>query len=884
MSPLSPNELREAYLSFFESKGHTRWPSDSLVPANDPTLLFTGAGMNQFKEMFLGVGNLPFKRAVTAQKCFRTGDLDNVGRTYYHQTFFEMLGNFSFGDYFKKEAIAWQWEFLTQVLKLPPEKLWVSVYEEDDEAFAIWRDEVKFPVAKIWRMGAKDNFWPADAPEQGPNGPCGPCSEIFYDFGSPGKEGDPEAERYCEIGNVVFTQFNRTGKNQLEPLAQRNIDTGMGFERILAVLHGVRSNFETPLFLPIIEAIAEVAGETYRYDHPLGQQFRRIAEHTRAAVFLIADGVKPGNEGRGYVARRIIRRAVRDAIALGIERPLLAGLVDSVVAVMGEPYPEVVQARDAAVAFLKAEEEKFRETYHEGIHLLENELARLDGGKQLPGETAFALYDSHGFPLELSEEICAERGIAVDREGFERCMAEQRRRSREGSAIADELFVASAITAIKKEVEATEFVGYGAVEGESQIVALFRGDEVVDRADSGSGVVQVVTRATPFYAEAGGQVGDRGVIEGPHGSVEVVDTQKQEGYIVHTGRVLQGAVGKGEKVRLLVDARRRAAITRNHTATHLLHAALRTVLGTHVTQAGSLVDPDRLRFDFTHPQGVKPDELEAIESWVNDEVWRNSEVETRLMDLDAARAAGAMALFGEKYAERVRVVTVGEKSMELCGGIHVGSSAEIGGALLMAESSVASGVRRIEMVTGGGALTVARNQRGTLRELSGSLKARPAELPGRIEALQSELSELRRLEAQRQKRESLGALDALLARAAKTAPAETGGVSIVVGAIETGDAAGLRSLADAVRERLPESVVVLAGRGDGGVALLTTASPGAVKAGIHAGDVLKELAQALGGKGGGKPQMAQGRAPGAAGLDSALDALRTRLTEALSLR
>jgi alanyl-tRNA synthetase len=876
---MSPNEIREAYLSFFESKGHTRYPSDSLVPANDPTLLFTGAGMNQFKEMFLGVGNLPFKRATTSQKCFRTGDLDNVGRTYYHHTFFEMLGNFSFGDYFKRDAILWQWEFLTTVLKLPADKLWVSVYNDDDEAYAVWRDEVKIPEERIWRMDAKENFWPADAPSKGPNGPCGPCSEIFYDYGSPGEEGDPEAERYCEIGNVVFTQFNRVGENELEPLAQRNIDTGMGFERFVAVVHGVRSNFETPLFLPIIAKIAAAAGVDYSYEHPLGQQLRRIAEHTRAACFLIADGVKPGNEGRGYVARRIIRRAVRDAIALGIDEILLATLVDTVVEIMGDPYPEVVQARDAAVAFLQAEEEKFRETYHAGIQLLESEISKLGSNRRLSGKTAFTLYDTHGFPLELSEEICAEQGITLDRAEFETCMAEQQRRSREGSSIANELFVASAITAIKQSVPVTEFIGYAGTEAESEIVALFVGEEVVDRADSEAGVIQVVTRATPFYAESGGQVGDTGVMMGPSGNFVVEDTQKKDGYFVHAGRVRQGALETGDKVRLLVDANRRAAITRNHTATHLLHAALRTILGKHVTQAGSLVDPEKLRFDFTHPQGVKADELEAIESFVNDEVWRNSLVGTELMALEDARKAGAMALFGEKYADDVRVVTVGDHSMELCGGIHVGSSAEIGGSLLIGESSVASGVRRIEMVTGANTLSVARANRGTLRELSGSLKARAEELPTRIESLQGELRELRKLDAERKKQVGMGAVDALLSGAE-----EAGGVRIVVGAVDTDDAATLRSLSDAVRSRFDNSVVVLAGRNEGAVPLLTTASDAAVKAGVKAGEVLRGLAGALGGKGGGKPQMAQGRAPSAEGLENALAAARKGLAEALSLR
>jgi len=865
---MTPNALREAYLSFFESKGHTRYPSDSLVPANDPTLLFTGAGMNQFKEMFMGVGNLPFVRATTSQKCLRTGDLDNVGRTFYHQTFFEMLGNFSFGDYFKKEAIAWQWEFLTEVLKIPVAKLRVSVYEEDDEAFAIWRDEIGLPEQKIWRLDAKENYWPADAPEKGPNGPCGPCSEIFYDFGSPGEEGDPEATRYCEIGNIVFTQFNRVGRNKLEPLAQRNIDTGMGFERILAVMNDVRSPFETELFLPTIREIAKAADENYTYDHPMGQQFRRIAEHVRAAVFLIADGVKPSNEGRGYVVRRIIRRAVRDAIALGIEQPIAPHLVKSVIDVMGEAYPEVQRAQEAAVAFIRAEAQKFRETYETGILLLETEIGKLGDATVLSGETAFVLYDSHGFPLELSEEILAERGLSVDREGFERCMEQQRQRSREGSDISADVFVATTITAIKREVDQTKFLGYETCEAESEIVAIFKGESVVAHAKEGEHV-QIVTKATPFYAEAGGQVGDAGAILGTSGNFRVEDTQKKEGYIIHSGTVMLGDIAKGNAVRMLVDWRRRAATTRNHTATHLLHAALRTVLGKHVTQAGSRVDSERLRFDFTHPQGVRADELEAVEAWINDEVFLNSEVVTRVMPIEQARSAGAMALFGEKYGDRVRVVTVGEFSIELCGGIHVGTSAEIGGSLLLGECGVASGVRRIEMVTGGGTLAVAREQRGTLRELSGTLKTRAEELPARVLGLQGELRDLRREATERKKEEGLGALESLLGSAVNE-----GGIAVVTGAVEGNDAETLRSLSDAVRQKLGQAVVVLAGRGDGGVALLATATEGAVKAGIKAGDLLRGVATALGGKGGGRPQMAQGRAASDAGLEEALDSAK----------
>jgi len=875
---VKPDELREAYLAHFESRSHTRWPSDSLVPANDPTLLFTGAGMNQFKEMFLGVGNLPFKRAVTAQKCLRTGDLENVGKTYYHQTFFEMLGNFSFGDYFKREAIRWQWEFLTEAIDLPVDRLWVSVYEEDDEAFAIWRDEIGFPAERIWRLDAKSNYWPADAPEKGPNGPCGPCSEIFYDFGDPGAEGDPDAGRYCEIGNIVFTQFNRVGRHELEPLEQKNIDTGMGFERLLAVLNGVRSNFETGLFLPILHEIAAIADTSYRYDMPLGALYRRIADHVRAGVFLIADGVKPSNESRGYVARRILRRAVRDGFALGIDEPFLPRLVAPIVEIMGDAYPEVRQAQPAAEAFLRAEDEKFRETYHTGMHLLERALEDLakTGSRTLSGETAFELYDSHGFPLELCEEICSERGIAVDRAGFDACMEQQRERARRASGMKGDVFQETAVTSIKQSVPASEFVGYDRTEAESEILALVSGSTTLERATAGDGELQVVARATPFYAEAGGQVGDTGVIETPQGRFEVVDTSKVESYWLHRGRVVEGALEKGAKAALRVDADRRAAITRNHSATHLLHAALRTVLGTHVTQAGSLVAPDRLRFDFTHPQAVRPDELEAIERWVQDEVARNAPVETQVMDLEEARAAGATALFGEKYDDRVRVVRIGEHSLELCGGIHVGASAEIGATLALQEAGVAAGVRRVEMVSGSGAFDFARDQRGLLRELAARLKAAPSALPDRVGGLLDEVRELRQREAARRRESGTAAAGDVAERAVSK-----GGVRIVVDAVETDDPKELLALSDGLRAKLGECLVVLAGTGGNkGVPLVATATDGAVEAGLKAGDALKALAGRLGGKGGGRPQVAQGRAPSADGLEQALEEVRAELAGA----
>ncbi len=870
------DELREAYLSFFEGKGHTRYPSDSLVPANDPTLLFTGAGMNQFKEMFLGVGNLPFKRATTSQKCFRTGDLDNVGKTYYHHTFFEMLGNFSFGDYFKREGILWQWEFLTKVLRIPVDRLWVSVYKDDEEAFSVWEKEVRIGRERIWRMGAKDNFWPANAPEEGPNGPCGPCSEIFFDFGSPGKEGDPEAKRYCEIGNIVFTQFNRVGRNDLQPLKQRNIDTGMGFERILAVLCGQRSNFETELFRPIIDEVARIAGKTYAYEDPLGPQFRRIADHVRAGVFLVADGVKPSNEGRGYVARRVLRRAIRDGIALGINRPFLEKLVPTIVGIMGRAYPEVKSAEQAATAFLRAEDEKFRETYHTGIELLERELRGLRG-QTLKGETAFVLYDSHGFPYELCEEICAEKGIKVDRAGFDREMEKQRARSREGSTMGGEVFVATALTALKKSVAETEFTGYEREEAESTAEAVIRGETPVDEIAAKDGDTRILAKATPFYSESGGQVGDQGEIKGPRGRFRVTDTKRIEGYVFHYGRVEEGSIRRGDRLELRVDRRRRSGIRRNHSATHLLHAALRTILGKHVTQAGSLVAPDRLRFDFTHPKAVTQEELLAIEDWVQEEILLNSEVTTERMETTKAKAMGAMALFGEKYGDVVRVVRIGDHSLELCGGTHVGRSAEIGTALVTSEGGVAAGVRRIEMISGGGAFALARAQRGTLRDLAAALKTQPESLDQRVEALQRELKELRKRDMEQAKSSGLAALEGLVkgAVAAK-------GVKVVAGVVDGDDPGALRTLSDAIRQQVGESVLLLAGRGKERSSLLATASDGAVKRGVKAGDVLRGLAERVGGKGGGKPQMAQGQAPAAAALEAALDAARDEVVALLS--
>ncbi len=878
MKHRTADDLRRAFLDFFGGRDHRVVASASLVPENDPTLLFTGAGMNQFKDLFLGRGQKPFSRAASCQKCFRTGDLEQVGRTTYHHTFFEMLGNFSFGDYFKEEAILWAWEFLTGECGLPPARLSATVYTDDDEAYGIWRDRIGLPPERITRLGAKSNFWPSNAPEAGPNGVCGPCSEIFFDYGAQYSCGpscrkeDCDCRRYTEVWNLVFTQFNRVGPHALEPLPQRNIDTGMGFERLVAVVNGHLSTFDTPLFMPIIGRLSGLAAVPYEFESEAGVHMRRIADHVRAAVFCLVDGVKPGRDGRDFVLRRVIRRAARDGIYLGIERPFLADLVPVVAEVMGAAYPAVAAGQTEAGRLIALEEERFRSTYAAGMAMLDEAIGtvRSAGGTVLPGDVAFRLHDERGFPADVTEDVLAEKGLSLDRAGFEAAMEERRRESRSGSFAAEDIFARGPLAEVRAEHGPTVFTGYERTDEEAVVLALVRDDRRIDSAAEGEEVV-LVTDRTPFYAEAGGQVGDAGEAIAEAGRVTVTETRSAEGVTAMSGRVVAGAVRRGDRVVLRVDVDRRDAIRRNHTATHLLHKALRANLGASVTQAGSLVAPDRLRFDFHHDGPVAPEMLRVIEWEVNRAILANFPVSTEEMTFENARQTGAMALFGEKYGGTVRVVSVADYSKELCGGTHCRRTGDIGSLRIVTEANVGSGLRRIEAVTGLAAVEHNLRDRELLRSLSAALKARPEDLPDRLEALREENRELRRR------------VDQALAATRAEGPEETretlaNGVDLVLvrfaGPYEMKH---LLSGADRIREKGGAAVALLAGEADGGVAVVVTATAPVVKAGFDAGQSVREVAKVLGGGGGGRPELGQGKGREIRSLGKALDVLRARV-------
>ncbi|MCK6479611.1 MAG: alanine--tRNA ligase [Planctomycetes bacterium] len=871
---LTPDEVRSRFLSFFRARGHEEVPSDSLVPANDPTLLFTGAGMNQFKDHFLGRIPLTFRRACSSQKCLRTGDLENVGRTPGHHTFFEMLGNFSFGDYFKEEAIRWAWEFLTVEMAIPADRLRVTVYREDDEAAALWTKAAGIPADRIGRLGAKSNFWPANAPEDGPDGPCGPCSEIFFDLGFRPEpvvpctvKGCPEApespdcdcRRFLEVWNLVFQQFDRRGRNDLVPLAMQNIDTGMGFERLLTVLAHLRepgrriySNFQTPLFGEMVrmgwdaeECLHRAAWREREERGGAEAEFRtrarRIADHARAAAFCIADGVRPSNEGRGYVLRRVIRRAVRDLIQQGFPEPYLDRYVAAAGRAMGSRYPDILSHAGSIESALRTEEEKFRETYTRGRALLDEHLVRMEagGGTVLPGEQAFLLHDTFGFPVDVTADILAETGRTLDRPGFERAMEEARQRSREGSKIAGDIFAAGPLARVKKEETGTRFLGYGPVPEEGALLL----------------------RETPFYAEQGGQVGDAGFIESPSGRFLVRDTRRVEGFHLHVGVLERGTLRRGETVRASVDRERRDAVRRNHTGTHLLHRVLREVLGEEARQAGSLVAPDYLRFDFSFPRGLAPEERERIEAGVNRRILENHPVETRVHDLAAARATGAVSMFGEKYGDRVRVLTAGD-SREFCGGTHCRATGDIGSFRILSEKSVGSGVRRIEAVTGARAVALFQEDRRRL-----------ASLEEEVERLKKEVAKAGRKAA---------------AAAAPTAPSLEGALAAKrrVGGFElavldgTGAAEGdLLGAGDRVKADGGEPLVLLVhARAGEEVALVAAGNPAAVKRGFKAGAAVGVVAKALGGGGGGRPDLARGKGRDPARVPAALAALEEHLS------
>lgn len=871
---MTGQEIREKFLNFFAARGHTVVPSSSLVPHDDPTLLFTNAGMNQFKDVFLGLDKRPYTRAVSVQKCVRAGgkhnDLETVGRTPRHHTFFEMLGNFSFGDYFKEEAITYAWEFLTLELKLPPERLYVTIYKDDDEAFRLWQEIAGLPPERIVRLGEKDNFW-----AMGDTGPCGPCSEIVYDRGEKYRcdaeecfIGKCDCSRWLEIWNLVFMQYNRDEQGNLTPLPRPSIDTGMGLERIASVLQGVESNYDTDLLREIITAVEELSGKQYDPGEG-GFPFRVVADHIRACVFLIADGVLPSNEGRGYVLRRILRRAVRLGLTLGIDRPFLNELVPVVARLMGDAYPEVREKADYVARVIKVEEERFRETLHEGMRVAAEMVARTKaaGKKVLSGEDAFTLYDTYGFPLDLTRDFAAENGLAVDEEGYQRAMEEQRRRAREarGDAAAfdrlDEIWAR-----LTQEKGLPSFRGYETLVTRTQVVGLVKGEELVSALRQGE-EGYVVLAATPFYAESGGQVGDRGVILSSTGKFVVKDTRKAfNGLIFHLGTVEEGELGVGQEVTAQVDEERRQATARHHSATHLLHKALKLVLGDHVNQAGSLVEPDRLRFDFTHFQPVTAEELRRVEDLVNEKILAGLPVTAEEMELEAAKKAGAVALFGEKYGDVVRVVRMGDFSMELCGGTHVDNTARIGLCKIVSESSVGSGVRRIEAVCGRQVLAYLREKEENWLDLARMLKVAPAEVRGRIESLQEQLKEAEReLDSLRSRLARLEAEDVL------SRVQEVNGVKVLAARVAAPDMDALRQMGDMMRDKIGSGIVVLgAETGEGKVNLVAMVTKDLVNKGFHAGKIIKEVASRIGGGGGGRPDMAQAGGKNPAALDEAL--------------
>ncbi|MGI9952985.1 alanine--tRNA ligase [Moorellaceae bacterium AZ2] len=869
---MTGNELRESFLSFFASKGHTVVPSSPLVPHNDPTLLFTNAGMVQFKDVFLGLDRRPYKRATTAQKCVRAGgkhnDLDTVGRTARHHTFFEMLGNFSFGDYFKKEAIEFAWEFLTRVLELPRERLWVTVYRDDEEAFQLWQEIAGLPPQRIVRMGEKDNFW-----SMGDTGPCGPCSEIIYDRGpeySCRSEvcalGVCDCDRWLEIWNLVFMQYNRDGAGNLTPLPRPSIDTGMGLERIASVLQGVESNFDTDLIRPLITAVEKISNRSYGRGEE-GFPFRVIADHARSCAFIIADGVLPGNEGRSYVLRRILRRASRFGMVLGLEEPFLYRLVPVVVEIMGQAYPEVAARERDLMRIIRQEEERFHATLHEGLRVLGGILegAQKEGRREISGQEAFVLYDTYGFPLDLTEEIAGERGFTVDREGFASAMEAQRERARAAREEGKGYELERALGGMLGDVEPTVFTGYTSLEEEGVVLALLHEGERVQALQTGEKGLVVFDR-TPCYPEGGGQVGDEGRIFWKGGQGIILDTHRlPAGKILHEVEIKSGTLKVGMKAHIVVDGERRQATARNHTATHLLHRALKEVLGEHANQAGSLVAPERLRFDFTHFAPLTEEELRSVEARVNEKILANLAVDTLETSLQEAKAMGATALFGEKYGDRVRVVKINEYSLELCGGTHVRNTAELGIFRLTGESGIGSGLRRLEAVTGSAALEVLKGERAELEKAAALLKVPVTSVARRVEALLTQVKDMERELASLRSRLASYEVDRLLAQVK-----EVNGVRVLPARVQVTDAETLREMADLVRAKMGSGVVILGSASNGRVNFVAMASKDVVAKGVHAGNLLREVARVAAGGGGGRPDMAQAGGKDPSKLEEAL--------------
>jgi alanyl-tRNA synthetase len=857
---MKTGEIREAFLAYFEAQGHTRVASSSLVPGNDPTLLFTNAGMNQFKDVFLGAEERPYNRATSSQRCVRAGgkhnDLENVGYTARHHTFFEMLGNFSFGDYFKSDAIRFAWVFLTEELGLPKERLWVTCHISDDEAERIWVEEIGFPRERISRLD-EDNFW-----QMGDTGPCGPCSEIFFDHGpdvpgGPPGSPDDDLDRYIEIWNLVFMQYNRDSSGEMHPLPAPSVDTGMGLERIAAVMQGVHSNYEIDLFQGLISAAAQllsVADETHA-------SLKVIADHIRSCAFLIVDGVMPGNEGRGYVLRRIIRRAVRHGNKLGASEPFFSRLVAPLVEQMGQAYPELAQLQGQIEKALLAEEEQFAKTLDNGMSILDEALQSLDG-KVIPGELVFKLYDTYGFPVDLTNDIARERDLTLDIDGYDQAMAAQRSRSQEGGS-----FKVDYNDVLTLE-GSTEFTGYDALAGKSCVTAILRdGEEVQQLTADQRGVV--VLDSTPFYAESGGQVGDTGSLRTSSAVLVVEDTTKAGEQHLHHVLVSNGEIAVGDQVDTVVEAEVRQRTRLNHSATHLLHAALRRVLGEHVQQKGSLVDAERLRFDFSHFEAVTAEQLHQIEALVNAQIRANTPVTTALMDMEAAVAAGAMALFGEKYGDEVRVLSMGEDafSVELCGGTHAERTGDIGLLRITSESGIASGVRRIEATTGVGALEQVAAQDAVVGQLSGLLKAAPAALADKVAGLRAENRELEK-ELARLKQKLATSTGGDLTSGA----VEVAGITVLAADVDGADAKSLRDILDQCKNKLGSAVILLSAVDGDKVALVAGVTKDLTER-VKAGDLMREFAGRLGGKGGGRPDMAQGGGSDVAALQEVLQAV-----------
>ena len=869
---LSGNEIRKIFLQYFASKGHTVVASSSLVPHDDPTLLFSNAGMNQFKDVFLGLDQRSYRRATTSQKCVRAGgkhnDLDTVGRTARHHTFFEMLGNFSFGDYFKREAITYAWEFLTEVVKLPKEKLWATVYLDDDEAFNLWQEIADLPVERIVRLGEKDNFW-----SMGETGPCGPCSEIIIDRGPAYRCEAPQCalgvcdcDRWLELWNLVFMQFNRDETGKMTPLPRPSIDTGMGLERVTSVLQGVDSNYDTDLLQPLIKFVEALTGQDYHRDQR-GFPYRVISDHARSCTFLISDGVLPSNEGRGYVLRRILRRAVRFGKSLGLNDPFLYRMVPVVGQLMGNAYPEILEKQEYVQKVIRIEEERFHETLHDGMRVAEDMIQKVkqQNRSQILGEEAFLLYDTYGFPIDLTEDIAEEHGLTVDQEGFKVAMEAQRQRARNARQEVRAWDQTLLLTGALEGLPPTQFLGWDTMAASGQVLALIQGKERVATAQEG-GEVLVLLDQTPFYGESGGQVGDSGSLIAEGAVLQVEDTLKlPDGKIIHQARVKTGIIRESDEVTAQVEEELRRDTARNHSATHLLHKALKEVVGEHVNQAGSLVEPERLRFDFSHFTALSPEEIQAVEERVNQQIWRNLYVESRETSLEEARAMGAMALFGEKYGERVRLVSIGDYSRELCGGTHVDRTGTCGIFKIVSEAAIGAGLRRIEALTGSGAYRYLSERMQVLLDTATVIKAPPLEVSHRVETLQQALRDREKEISALQGRLAIYEVEHLLDQTQ-----EIQGIKVLATGVKADDVETLRAMADLIRDKLGSGVVILGSPWADRVGFVAMVTKDLLGRGLHAGKIIKAVASVAGGGGGGRPDMAQAGGKDPSRLDEAL--------------